>query len=100
MMTGESGTTPTTGVLAGKKVLRLLVAAPAWTLAAVTAIHLLLLGSTPQHMARHTGPDGTGYSSTTLVLAIIVAASASAFAIGGATALGFLRAGHRYQTEK
>ncbi|GAA1872575.1 hypothetical protein GCM10009715_19270 [Paeniglutamicibacter psychrophenolicus] len=100
MMTGESGTTPNYGVLADKLVFRLLVAAPAWTLAAVTALYLFLLGSMPQYIARHAGPDGIGYSSTTLVLAIIAAVSASAFAIGGATAHGFLKAGHWYQTEK
>ncbi|MDQ0092159.1 hypothetical protein [Paeniglutamicibacter psychrophenolicus] len=39
-MTGESGTTPTNGVLADKKVFRLRLAAPAWALAAVTALYL------------------------------------------------------------
>ena len=54
----------------------------------------------PQYVARHAGPDGIGYSPTALILAVTAAVSVSAFAIGGATAHGFLKAGHGYQTEK
>lgn len=78
----------------------LLLVAPACSIALVVVLYLMLYPRIPQRVAIHVGPDGVGYGSTPLMVAITCAIAAVAFAIGGATARGFLKADHWYQTEK
>lgn len=79
---------------------RLLVLTPVGSIVLVTALYLFLVPVMPEHIARHIGPDGVGSSSTPVVLTIICASAAMAFAIGASAARGFMKAGHWYQTEK
>lgn len=78
----------------------LLFLAPGCALVLGVLLWLLLSPGLPGHIARHVGPDGVGYSPTWLVLAIMFAAAALAFAIGAATARGFIRDGHWYPIQK
>lgn len=82
------------------RVFRILVLVPLCALALVAALVLLLVPLLPEHIAMHVGPDGVGYGSTPLMLAITSAAAALALAIGSITGLGFFKAEHWYQTEK
>lgn len=87
------------GVVA-PRVFRILVLVPLCALALVAILVLFLVPLMPEHIAMHVGPDGVGYGSTPLMLAITCATAALALAIGSATGRGFLKADHWYQTEK
>ena len=78
----------------------LLIVSPACSLILAVALFLTLRPLIPSHIARHVGPDGVGYSSTALIMAVIFAAAILPFLIGGALALGFFRDGHWFPTQK
>lgn len=82
------------------RVFRILVIVPICALALVAVLVLFLIPLMPEHIAMHVGPDGVGYGSTPLMLAITCAAAALALAIGSITGLGFFKAEHWYQKEK
>lgn len=78
----------------------LLIVAPACTLIAGIALYAALSPLMPDHIARHVGPDGVGYSSTALIMAAIFAAAVVPFLIGWALARGFFRDNHWFQIQK
>lgn len=96
----DSGTAAPAATGTRGRVARLLFVAPACSLLLGMVLWLILIPGLPGHIARHVGPDGVGYSPTWLALAIMFAAATLAFAIGAATARGFIRDGHWYPTQK
>lgn len=78
----------------------LLIVSPACSLILAVALFPTLRPLIPSHIARHVGPDGVGYSSTALIMAVIFAAAILPFLIGGALALGFFRDSHWFPTQK
>lgn len=82
------------------KTVPLLVIAPACSIALVAVLYLLLKPLLPSQIAIHAGPDGVGYESTLLMIAVACGIAAVAFGIGGATAREFLKDDHWFQTEK
>lgn len=78
----------------------LLIAAPACTLLTALVLYLILSPLMPSHLVRHVGPDGSGYSSTVMIMAAIIAAAVIPFAIGAALARGFFRVGHWFHIQK
>lgn len=82
------------------RALALLVISPACSIVLMLGLYLGLRASLPENVAIHVGPDGVGYGPLLPMIMIICAAAVLVFAIGGATARGFLRAGHWYQSEK
>ena len=78
----------------------LLVIAPACSIVLVAVLYLLLNPLMPSHIAIHAGPDGVGYGSALIMIAVACAIAAVTFVIGGATAREFLKDDHWFQTEK
>lgn len=82
------------------RIVPLLVIAPAGAVALVAALYLWLIPWLPQRVAIHMGPEGPGYGSMPLAITTICVIAMAAFAVGGATARGFMKADHWYQSEK
>lgn len=97
-MTVNSNTSGMTRV--NTRAVPLLIVAPACALILAVILYLILSPLIPSQIARHVGPDGVGYSSTVLIMAVIFAASILPFLIGWALARGFFRDGHWFPTQK
>ncbi|WP_129587335.1 hypothetical protein [Arthrobacter alpinus] len=82
------------------RALPLLIVSPSCSLILAVVLFLILRALIPSQIARHVGPDGVGYSSTALIMAVIFAAAILPFLIGGALARGFFRDGHWFPTQK
>lgn len=78
----------------------LLIVAPSCSILLVAVLYLLLRPLIPSRIAIHVGPDGVGYGSSLLMIAVACALAAAAFTIGAATAREFFRDDHWFQTQK
>lgn len=77
-----------------------MVVAPACSILIVAVLYLLLRPLIPNSIAIHVGPDGVGYGSPLLLIAVASGIAAVVFAIGGATTREFFKDGHWFQTQK
>lgn len=78
----------------------LLLIAPLCSLLLSAVLYVALLPLLPEHIVRHVGPDGVGFSSMVLVLTIMLAAAVIPFLIGGMLGRGFFRDRHWHPTQK
>ncbi|MGP5195761.1 hypothetical protein [Arthrobacter rhombi] len=85
---------------AKSRAIALLIIFPAGSMLMVPLLYLILSPWLPSRTVVHVGTDGLEYGSLSLLLAVACLLAAVAFIIGGATARGFLKDDHWYQTEK
>ncbi len=78
----------------------MLLVAPICSIVLVAVLHLLLSPHIPSRIAIHVGPDGVGYGSSLLMIAVPCVIAAVVFAIGGATTREFFKDDHWFQTQK
>lgn len=82
------------------RAIALLIVAPGSSIVLVPLLYLAVNPWLPSRAVVHVGTDSVEYGSLSLLLAGACSLAAVAFIIGGATARGFLKESHWYQTEK
>ena len=99
-MTNISGLPDPTRAEVKPKVVPLLIVAPACSILLVAVLFLVFGPLIPGQIAIHVGPEGVGYGSSLLMIAVPCVIAAVVFAIGGATAREFFKDDHWFQTQK
>lgn len=77
-----------------------LVVAPLLAVLFAAVAYALRVGSMPDQVAVHMGPDGTGFGSGTIMVAVCFGLALLAFVIGAVTARNTLRRGEWHLYEK